>query len=82
MPAHLIIKTTLVAITIAAIGAVQAQQRVTYGPDGRVIARTVTDTQNTTVVYGADGKVVARETGADLRRPHVCPVPPCRNIRP
>jgi hypothetical protein len=42
--------------------AAAAQQRVTYGSDGKAIARSVTGSDGTTVTYDAStGKVITRE---------------------
>lgn len=37
-----------------------AQQFTTYGPDGRVIGRAVTDSGGQTTYYGPDGRVLSR----------------------
>jgi YD repeat-containing protein len=39
-----------------------AQQRTTYGSDGRAIERSTTDTQGTITTRDASGRVIARET--------------------
>jgi hypothetical protein len=55
-------KRLLIAAALALIAtSAMAQQHTTYGPDGRIISRSVTDSAGSTVIYGPDGKVIARE---------------------
>jgi hypothetical protein len=53
----------LYALAICAtllISPASARQTTTYGPDGRVAGRIVTDTSGSTTIYDASGHVVAR----------------------
>jgi len=48
-------------VLLLLINPVQAQQsRTVYGPDGRVEARTYTDSQRSTTIYDASGRVQGR----------------------
>ena len=54
------IRTALV-IVLALSGIAAAQQTTVYGPDGRAVTRSTTDSQGTTTVYDArTGNVAAR----------------------
>jgi len=48
-----------IALIILA-SATRAETKTVYGPDGRVVTRSTTDSQGSTVYYGADGKVQGR----------------------
>ena len=55
--------TLVLATVVLPIMPAMAQQRVTYGADGRTISRSVTDTQGTVTTYDAStGRALTRET--------------------
>jgi hypothetical protein len=52
-------------MALVATGA-KAEQRASYGSDGRVVGRSTTGTNGARTLYGADGWVVGREaTGSN-----------------
>ena len=56
-----------IAFLLLADDAAAQQQTTVYGRDGRVIARSATDTQGTTTTYDQHGNVLSRETPSRSR---------------
>jgi YD repeat-containing protein len=71
-------KRIVVVLALLLPAPAHAQQQTLYGPDGRVIGRSVTDSQGTTTHYDAAGRRIGSSTtgrdgtvtvyGADGRR--------------
>ena len=52
---------TIVLMALMTAGA-NAEQRVIYGSDGRVLSRSVTGSNGSVTHYGSDGRIIGRES--------------------